>query len=232
MQGRATGDRARILVVDDEPAIRDMVATALDFAGFEALAVETGTDALAAVESWRPDLVLMDVMLPDLDGFGVCSSLRRRGHDVPVIFLTARDADEDKVAGLEGGGDDYLTKPFGLHELVARIKAVLRRVAPSEPCRVLRCADLTVDLDAHVVSRAGREISLSTTEFRLLEYLLRHAGRAVYKFRILEDVWGPEYAGDVGVVETYISYLRKKVDAGEPRLIKTVRGVGYSLREG
>lgn len=232
MQGTATGTGARILVADDEPAIRDMVATALEFAGFDALAVETGTDALAAVQSWRPDLVLLDVMLPDIDGFGVCSSLRRRGHDVPVIFLTARDADEDKVTGLEGGGDDYLTKPFGLHELVARIRAVLRRVAPAAPCRVLGCADLTIDLDAHVVTRAGREVQVSTTEFRLLEYLLRHAGRVVDKFRILEDVWGPEYAGDVGVVETYISYLRKKVDAVEPKLIKTVRGVGYSLREG
>ncbi|MCC7078630.1 MAG: response regulator transcription factor [Acidimicrobiia bacterium] len=224
--------RARILVVDDEEPIRDVVSTALDFAGFDVRTAPTGNDALSAAQSFRPDLVVLDVMLPDLDGFAVCAHLRRRGDDVPVIFLTARDADDDKISGFDEGGDDYLTKPFSLHELVARIKAVLRRAGNDPDARpVLSCDDLRLDLDAHRVTRSGTEIQLSVTEFRLLEYLLRNVGRAVPKHAILVDVWGIDFDGDVGVVETYVSYLRKKVDTGRKPLIHTVRSVGYSLRE-
>jgi two-component system OmpR family response regulator len=184
---------------------------------------------MAAVPEVRPDLILLDVMLPDLDGFEVCRRLRSEGTRTPVLFLTARDSTDDTVRGLTLGGDDYLAKPFSLEELVARIDAVLRRAGATRDA-VLRCADLEVDDDAHRVRRAGVEVSLSPTEYNLLHYLLVNQGRALSRSQILDHVWHYDFGGDSGVVETYIGYLRRKVDTVEPKLIHTIRGVGYSLR--
>jgi two-component system, OmpR family, response regulator len=190
-----------------------------------------GRTALALAASEKPDLLVLDVMLPDLDGFEVCRRLRADGSRVPVLFLTARDATEDKVRGLTLGGDDYLVKPFSLEELVARVEAVLRRSGlTKDDGQVLRCADLEMDDDAHRVTRAGEAVSLSPTEYNLLRYLLVNQGRVLSKAQILDHVWDYDFGGDGGVVETYIGYLRKKVDAVEPRLIHTLRGVGYTLR--
>jgi two-component system OmpR family response regulator len=194
-------------------------------------AVESGREALEAVGPVEPDLVVLDVMLPDLDGFEVCRRWRQEGRRTPVVFLTARDATEDKVRGLTTGGDDYLVKPFSLEELVARIQAVLRRTGAGRPDAVLRCADLVLDDDAHRVTRAGTEVSLSPTEFNLLRFLLANQGRVLSKAQILDHVWNYDFGGDGGVVETYVGYLRRKVDDVDPRLIHTIRGVGYVLRE-
>jgi two-component system OmpR family response regulator len=183
------------------------------------------------VEVTTPDLIVLDVMMPDLDGFEVCRRLRNGGVRTPVLFLTARDATDDKVRGLTLGGDDYLVKPFSLDELVARISAVLRRSGLTRATEPLRCADLEMDDDAHVVRRAGAEVPLSPTEYNLLRFLLANQGRVLSKPQILDHVWQYDFGGDGGVVETYIGYLRKKVDAVEPRLIQTVRGFGYALRE-
>jgi two-component system, OmpR family, response regulator len=221
----------RLLLVDDEDNLRSMLDAALRHNGFEVSSVANGRDALAAVASDSPDLVVLDVMLPDLDGFEVCRRLRADGHRAPVLFLTARDATEDKVRGLTLGGDDYLVKPFSLEELVARVQAVLRRAGlTAEDHSVLRCGDLELDDDAHRVSRGGVDVALSPTEYKLLRYLLINQGRALSKAQILDHVWQYDFGGDGGVVETYIGYLRRKVDTVEPRLIHTIRGVGYTLR--
>ncbi len=192
----------------------------------------SGREGLAKATEAKPDLVLLDVMLPDLNGFDVCRRLRDAGVQVPILFLTARDATEDKVRGLTLGGDDYVTKPFSLEEVVARVRAILRRsgrVSESDP--PLAYADLVMDDDAHQVRRNGQLVDLSPTEYKLLRYLLANAGRVLSKAQILDHVWEYDFGGEATVVETYISYLRKKLDPLGPPLIQTVRGVGYSLRE-
>ncbi len=225
------GEGARILVVDDEPNITDLLSTALRYTGFSVAVAATGRQALTQATSFLPELILLDVMLPDLDGFEVCRRLREDGVTVPVLFLTARDATEDKVSGLLIGGDDYVTKPFSLEEVVARIRAVLRRTRlDADETSRIRFADLEMDEDTHQVRRAGRLIELSPTEFKLLRYLLLNANRVLSKSQILDHVWQYDFGGDANVVETYISYLRKKVDRMGQPLIHTVRGVGYSLR--
>jgi two-component system OmpR family response regulator len=220
----------RILVVDDEESICDLIRTTLGYEGFNVTVAQSGRAALEAARAVRPDLVILDVMLPDLDGFEVVRRLRQEASAVPVLFLTARDGTEDKVRGLTLGGDDYVTKPFSLEELLARIQALLRR-AGRTPEHVLRFADLELDEDTHEVWRAGQPIELTATEFKLLRYLMRNARRAVSKAQILDHVWHYDFDGDANVVETYVSYLRRKLDRpGLPPLIQTLRGVGYSLR--
>jgi len=221
----------KLLLVDDEDNLRSMLEAALRHTGFEVHPAATGREALAAVGEVHPDLIVLDVMLPDLDGFDVCKRLRSEGDRTPVLFLTARDTTEDKVRGLTLGGDDYLAKPFSLDELVARITAILRRTGAAGNDAVLRCADLALDDEAHLVTRGGEEVALSPTEYNLLRYLLLNKGRVVSKVQILDHVWQYDFGGDGGVVETYIGYLRKKLDRSEPRLIHTIRGVGYAIRE-
>ncbi|MGH8976094.1 MAG: response regulator transcription factor [Acidimicrobiia bacterium] len=221
---------ARVLVVDDEANITDLVGTALRYVGFEVATAATGREALERARAFRPELIVLDVMLPDLDGFEVTRRLRGEGLRIPVLFLTARDATEDKVAGLTLGGDDYVTKPFSLEELVARVRAVLRRAGVGETPARLVFADLELDEDTHEVFRAGEPLPMTPTEFKLLRYLMVNARRVLSKAQILDHVWEYDFGGDANVVETYISYLRKKVDRVEPRLIHTVRGVGYTLR--
>jgi len=220
-----------ILVVDDEPYITDLLAAALRFEGFTVEVAATGREALQRVHEAPPDLVMLDIMLPDLEGTEVCRRMRESGDRVPVIFLTARDATEDKVNGLQMG-DDYVTKPFSLDELVARVRAVLRRFGGAGPEMVdrLSFADLEMDIDAHEVRRAGQVITLTATEFNLLQYLMVNARRVVSKSEILDNVWDYGFNGDPNIVETYISYLRKKIDEFDPPLIQTVRRVGYCLR--
>ena len=220
---------ARILVVDDEAYITDLVSMALRYEGFEVAAARTGREALAAAESFRPDLVVLDVMLPDMEGLEVCRRLRD-GDGMPVVFLTARDATEDKITGLTVGGDDYVTKPFSLEELVARIRAVLRRTRPAAESGRLRFADLELDEDTYEVWRQGTPVQLTSTEFKLLRYLVRNARRVVSKAQILDAVWQYDFGGNDNIVETYVSYLRRKIDRFDPPLIHTVRRVGYSLR--
>jgi two-component system OmpR family response regulator len=220
-----------LLLVDDEENLRSMLDAALRHMGFDVHPVASGREALEAVPKIRPDLIVLDVMLPDLDGFEVCRRLRSEGSHVPVLFLTARDATEDKVRGLTLGGDDYLVKPFSLEELVARAQAVLRRSGLTQADTVLRLADLEMDDEAHRVKRAGVEVALSPTEYNLLRFLLVNQGRVMSKAQILDHVWQYDFGGDGGVVETYIGYLRRKLDHAEPRLIHTIRGVGYTLRE-
>ena len=220
----------RLLLVDDEENLRSMLEAALRHLGFDVQSAATGREALAAVAADQPAVIVLDVMLPDLDGFEVCRRLRTEGTRTPVLFLTARDGTEDKVRGLTLGGDDYLVKPFSLEELVARVQAVLRRSGLAQPDVRLRCADLDMDDDAHRVLRAGTEVQLSPTEYNLLRYLLINQGRVLSKPQILDHVWQYDFGGDGGVVETYIGYLRRKVDNVEPRLIHTIRGVGYTLR--
>ena len=232
-----TGERvpeARLLVVDDEPNILELLATSLRFAGFEVATATNGRDALAEARRLRPDLVVLDVMMPDMDGFAVVRRMRGEGTTAPVLFLTARDATEDKVTGLTVGGDDYVTKPFSLEEIVARIRAVLRRTsakaaAGAEPAR-LTFADVELDDDTHEVWKAGELVSLSPTEFKLLRYFMQNAGRVLSKAQILDHVWHYDFGGEANVVESYVSYLRRKVDTTEPRLLHTLRGVGYVLR--
>jgi two-component system OmpR family response regulator len=225
------GETQRVLVVDDEPNIRDLVAVALRFHGFAPVTVATGEEALRDVRAERPDLVVLDVMLPDVDGFEVCRRMRAEGHDVPVIFLTARDTPSDTVTGLTLGGDDYVTKPFSIDALVARVRAVLRRSAAAPDHEgVLRVADLELDEKRWTVRRAATDVDLSPTEFRLLAYLMRNAGQVLSREQLLESVWGWGHSGNSQVVETYISYLRRKLDPLGPPLIHTQRGVGYALR--
>jgi two-component system, OmpR family, response regulator len=226
-----------VLVVDDEPNIRELVQVALQFHGCAVTTAATGKDALRQAETDRPDLIVLDVMLPDLDGFEVCRRLRSGGNEVPVIFLTARDTSSDTVTGLALGGDDYVTKPFSVESLVARVRAVLRRAsrtlgsegAPADTQK-LRAGDLELDESRWTVRRAGHPVELSPTEFRLLAFLMRHEGRVLTREQLLENVWGWDYAGQSQIVETYVSYLRRKLDPLGPPIIHTQRGVGYSLR--
>jgi two-component system OmpR family response regulator len=228
----------QVLVVDDEPNIRELVQVALKFHGCSVTTAGSGKEALRQAEATRPDLIVLDVMMPDMDGFEVCRRLRAAGNEVPVIFLTARDTSSDTVTGLAIGGDDYVTKPFSVEALVARVRAVLRRAsrtAPDQqPGRVqagpLRVADIELDEDRWTVHRGGVPVELSPTEFRLLAYLMRHHGRVLTRAQLLENVWGWDYSGESQIVETYISYLRRKLDPLGPPLIHTQRGVGYSLR--
>ena len=219
-----------MLVVDDEASIIDLVATALRYERFPVEVAPSGRSALTAATSFRPHLVVLDVMLPDLDGFEVQRRLAAAQVRVPILFLTARDSTEAKVHGLTMGADDYVTKPFSLEELVARVHAVLRRSGQGEKPGRLEFADLEMDEDTHEVWRAGEPIELSPTEFNLLRYLLLNARRVVSKAQIIDHVWRYDFGGDARIVESYISYLRKKIDCKEPPLIHTVRGVGYSLR--
>lgn len=226
-----------LLVVDDEPNIRDLLSQTLRLVGFDVVAAATGFEALSAAEDARPGLIVLDVMLPDLDGFEVAARLRAAGQDVPVLFLTARDSMDDRIRGLTAGGDDYVTKPFSLEEVVLRIRAILRRTGAATgaypqaaPDPVLRYADLELDEDRHEVHRGGRRIELSPTEFNLLRFLLEHPGRVISKAQILDRVWSYDFGGDSRIVESYVYYLRKKLDSTGSRLIHTVRGVGYTLR--
>jgi len=222
----------RVLVVDDESNITELVTMALRYEGFQVESAATARQARQAVLDHHPALIVLDVGLPDEDGFSLTQRLVAEGHRVPVIFLTARDATEEKVRGLTVGGDDYVTKPFSIEELVARIRAVLRRYqgSPSSSTTRLSVADLELDEESHEVWRAGKPVELTRTEFRLLRYLLANPRRVLSRSQILDHVWDYDFGGDAGVLETYISYLRRKVDFADPPLIHTVRGVGYVLR--
>ncbi len=227
-----TGPEARLLVVDDEPNIIELLSASLRFVGFEVSTATDGVEAIRQARRNRPDLLVLDVMMPGLDGFDVVRLLRADGLRMPVLFLTARDATADRVTGLTLGRDDYVTKPFSLEEVIARIRAILRRAgsgAEAEPAQ-LRFADIELDDDTHEVRKAGELVELSPTEFKLLRYFMRHPGLVLSKTQILEHVWHYDFNGDTGVIESYVSYLRRKLDTGEPRLLHTVRGVGYVLR--
>jgi two-component system, OmpR family, response regulator len=224
-------DRGGLLVVDDEPFLRDAVAASLRFLGFEVTTAETGAGALRLARDRPFDLVVLDVMLPDTDGFEVVRRLRRDGCRVPVIFLTARDTQADKVTGLTLGGDDYLTKPFGLEELAARIRTVLRRSRPGgDTEQVLMFADIELDQDSYEVRRSGHLVDLSPTEFRLLRYLMLHPGRVLTRAQLLDHVWDYDFGGSSTVVSTYVAYLRRKLARHGSDVIHTQRGIGYSLR--
>ena len=221
----------RILVVDDEPNIVDVVSMALRYQGFEVAAAGTGHEALSQVVGFRPHLVVLDVMLPDMEGFEVAERMGAQRADIPIIFLTARDATPDKVRGLSAGGDDYVTKPFSLDELVARIRAILRRTGMAEPDgRKLSFDDLAMDEDTREVTRGGHLIELTATEYRLLRYFMLHPRNVLSRGQLLDNVWEYDFGGDGRVLETYVSYLRRKLDAHGPPLIHTVRGIGYALR--
>jgi two-component system, OmpR family, response regulator len=227
----------QVLVVDDEPNIRELVQVALKFHGCSVSTAASGKEAIRQAETSKPDLIVLDVMMPDMDGFEVCRRLRAGGNEVPVIFLTARDTSSDTVTGLAIGGDDYVTKPFSVEALVARVRAVLRRASrtatgeqEARSAGPLRVADLELDEERWTVRRAGVPVELSPTEFRLLAYLMRHQGRVLTRAQLLEKVWGWDYSGESQIVETYVSYLRRKLDPLGPPLIHTQRGVGYSLR--
>src|SRR6476620_4895378 len=229
--GRKRHD-ARLLVVEDEPTILELLAASLRYAGFEVITASAGTEAVQAAGRHRPDLIVLDVMLPDMDGFDVIRRLRGGGTRIPVVFLTARDAMEDKVRGLTLGGDDYVTKPFSLEEVIARIRAVLRRTRgdADEPTPRLKFADLELDEDSHEVWRAGKPVQLSPTEFKLLRYFMGNANRVLSKMQILDHVCDYNFPGATGIVESYVSVLRRKIDSTEPHLLHTLRGVGYVLR--
>jgi two-component system, OmpR family, response regulator len=231
---RPDGTPVRVLVVDDEPALSELLSMALRYEGWD---VRTAGDGLAAVRvarDFRPDAVVLDMMLPDLDGLEVLRRLRADGGDVPVLFLTAKDAVEDRVAGLTAGGDDYVTKPFSLEEVVARLRALVRRTAVlvGDSDSVLTVGDLTLDEDSHEVFRGGDPIRLTATEFELLRYFMRNPRRVLTKAQILDRVWNYDFGGQANVVELYVSYLRKKIDAGRTPMIHTLRGAGYVLKPG
>ena len=233
--GSTQAPEARLLVVDDEPNIVELLSMSLRFAGFEVATATNGREAVTVAHKFRPDLVLLDVMLPDMDGFDVIRRLRGEGAKAPVLFLTARDATQDKITGLTQGGDDYVTKPFSLEEVIARIRAVLRRAQSAgaggrAASAQLTFADVQLDDDTHEVWKDGELVQLSPTEFKLLRYLMQNAGRVLSKAQILDHVWKYDFGGDASIVESYVSYLRKKVDTTEPRLIHTLRGVGYTMR--
>jgi two-component system OmpR family response regulator len=235
--GAAPSNRAaeaRLLVVDDEPNILELLAASLRFAGFDVRTAANGQQALAIAHEFRPDLCVLDVMMPEMDGFTVVRRMRESGLRSPVVFLTARDSTQDKVTGLTLGGDDYVTKPFSLEEVIARIRAVLRRTGGNEAATESRSrltfADIELDEDSHEVFKAGVPVSLSPTEFKLLRYLMQNTGRVLSKSQILDHVWHYDFGGEANVVESYVSYLRRKVDTTEPRLLHTLRGVGYVLR--
>lgn len=223
---------AKLLVVDDEPSIRELLTMSLRFAGFETFWAADGAQALRQAEHHRPDLIVLDIMLPDMDGFEVTRKLRARGRNMPVVFLTAKDETGDKVMGLTIGGDDYITKPFSLEEVVARIRAVLRRsgIGATADTGRMTFHDLELDEDSHEVRRGGRLVELSPTEFKLLRYLMLNPNRVLSKAQILDHVWAYDFNGEAGIVESYISYLRRKIDQVGPPLIHTKRGVGYVLR--
>ncbi|MEV6929599.1 response regulator transcription factor [Dactylosporangium sp. NPDC051485] len=231
---QATERQPKVLVVDDEASIRALLSATLRLTGFEVRVATGGREALAAAAEYGPDLVVLDVMMPDLDGFEVAQRLRTGGRPVPVLFLTARDSVEDRISGLTVGADDYVAKPFSLEEVVLRIRAILRRSLGEQQQLVdggvLRYADLEMDEDAHEVRRGGIRVDLSPTEFNLLRYLLTNAGRVVSKAQILDRVWNYDFGGDGRIVESYVYYLRRKIDKWDPPLIHTVRGVGYALR--
>lgn len=225
---------ARVLVVDDEAMIVELLTVSLRFQGFEVASAADGAQALDIARRFRPDALIVDVMMPGMDGFGLLRRLRADGIDAPVLFLTARDDVQDKVTGLTLGADDYVTKPFSLEEVVARLRVILRRSGTTAVARErsrIRFADIELDDDTHEVFKAGEPVSLSPTEFTLLRYFMVNAGTVLSKPRILDHVWRYDFGGEVGVVETYVSYLRKKVDTGPRRLIHTLRGVGYVMRE-
>ncbi|TDD42238.1 response regulator transcription factor [Nonomuraea terrae] len=223
---------SRLLIVEDDPNILELLAASLRFAGFDVTTAKSGQDAVAAVQRHRPDLMVLDVMLPDLDGFEIVKRLRGGGVRTPVVFLTARDETEDKIRGLTIGGDDYVTKPFSLEEVVARIHAVLRRTSGDgqAPAPRLTFADIELDEESHEVWRGGHAVALSPTEFKLLRYFMTNPGRVLSKPQILDHVWDYDFRGEVGIVESYVSVLRRKIDNRSPRLIHTLRGVGYVLR--
>jgi two-component system, OmpR family, response regulator len=230
MQTPEGAEDRRVLVVDDEPNLVEVVTMALRFQGFTVESAATGREALAAVASFKPHLMVLDVMLPDMEGFDVAARLGAQRAGVPIVFLTARDATEDKVRGLSGGGDDYMTKPFSLEELVARIRTILRRTGQAAPESArLVFEDLELDEESREVSRGGEPIELTATEYRLLRYLMLNPRRVMTRAQLLDHVWSYDFGGDGRVLETYVSYLRKKLDTHGPSLIKTVRGVGYSL---
>ena len=229
---RTDGSPLRVLVVDDETNIAELISMALRYEGFEVRAAHTGTKAVSAAKEFRPDAVVLDIMLPDFDGLEVLRRMRATEPDVPVVFLTARDAVEDRVAGLTAGGDDYVTKPFSLEELVARLRGLLRRSGARQAVAssLLVVGDLELDEDSHEVFRSGEEITLTATEFELLRFLMRNPRRVLSKAQILDRVWNYDFGGQANVVELYISYLRKKVDAGRAPMIHTMRGAGYVLK--
>ncbi|PKV78115.1 response regulator transcription factor [Nocardia fluminea] len=234
MSGVPDVPEARVLVVDDEPMIVELLAVSLRYQGFEVSTAADGAEALDRARTFRPQALIVDVMMPGMDGFGLLRRLRADGIDAPVLFLTARDDVDDKITGLTLGADDYVTKPFSLEEVVARLRVILRRAGHAEPEKArtrLRFADIELDDDTHEVWKAGAPVALSPTEFTLLRYFMVNAGSVLSKPRILDHVWRYDFGGEVGVVETYVSYLRKKVDTGEQRLIHTLRGVGYVMRE-
>src|ERR1700737_2354171 len=221
----------RVLVVDDEPNLVEVVSMALRYQGFGVETAGNGREALAAVTRFKPHLMVLDVMLPDMEGFEVASRLGAPRTGVPIIFLTARDSTEHKIRGLSGGGDDYMTKPFSLEELIARVRAILRRTGQAAPeSGRLTFEDLELDEETREVLRGGEAIELTTTEYRLLRYLMLNPRRVLTRAQLLDHVWNYDFGGDGRVLETYISYLRKKLDAHGPPLIKTVRGVGYALQ--
>ena len=227
-----TTPEARLLVVEDEPNIRELLATSLRYAGFDVATAANGTEALKIAGDHHPDLCVLDVMLPDMDGFTVTRRLREQGRQLPIVFVTARDSVDDKIKGLTVGGDDYVTKPFSLEEVVARIRAVLRRTTERTAQQATRLSfeDIELDDETHEVWKAGTQVALSPTEFKLLRYFLSNPGRVLSKAQILDHVWNYDFGGDANVVESYVSYLRRKVDTTEPRLLQTLRGVGYVLR--
>ncbi|MBQ1048371.1 response regulator transcription factor [Micromonospora sp. C51] len=230
---RPDGEPVRVLVVDDEPTLTDLLSMALRYEGWQVRTAADGMAAVRAARQFQPDAVVLDVMLPDLDGFQVLRKLRADNDSVPVLFLTARDAVEERVAGLTVGGDDYVTKPFSLEEVIARLRALLRRsgfAVAARPDAVLTVGDLTLDEDSHEVRRDGRLITLTATEFELLRYLMRNPRRVLSKAQILDRVWNYDFGGQANVVELYISYLRKKIDAGRQPMIHTLRGAGYLLK--
>jgi two-component system, OmpR family, response regulator len=229
---RADGSPVHVLVVDDEPNIAELLGMAMRYEGWQTTLAHTGSKAVAAAKEVKPDVVVLDMMLPDIDGMQVLKRLREHAPDVPVLFLTARDAVEDRVAGLTAGGDDYVTKPFSLEEVVARLRALMRRSVPVKAAStsVLQVGDLVLDEDSHEVTRAGEEVTLTATEFELLRYLMRNPRRVLSKAQILDRVWNYDFGGQANVVELYISYLRKKIDAGREPMIHTMRGAGYVLK--
>ncbi|MER7665336.1 response regulator transcription factor [Streptomyces sp. NPDC096193] len=231
---RPDGSPVRVLVVDDETALSELLSMALRYEGWEVRSAGDGAGALRSARDFRPDAVVLDVMLPDMDGLAVLGRLRRDMPEVPVLFLTARDAVEDRIAGLTAGGDDYVTKPFSLEEVVARLRGLIRRsgTAAVRSPSLLAVGDLTLDEDTHEVCRAGDSIHLTATEFELLRYLMRNPRRVLSKAQILDRVWSYDFGGQANVVELYVSYLRKKIDAGRPPMIHTRRGAGYLIKPG